>query len=50
MQKSKIIDMEYIGKCLATIASAMICSYLLYLSKGEHGIGWFIVSLLFIWN
>ena len=38
-----------IGKGLATIASGCICGYLLFISKGEHGIGWFILSLFLIW-
>jgi hypothetical protein len=40
---------EYLGKALATCVSALICTYLLQLTNGEHGIGWFIVSLMFIW-
>lgn len=39
----------YIGKGLGTIGSALICGYLMYLTKGEHGIGWFIASLVLIW-
>jgi hypothetical protein len=38
-----------INKGLATIGSAIICGVLIYVTKGAHGIGWFIVSLLFIW-
>lgn len=38
------------SKVIATLISAGICSYLMYWTKGQHGIGWFIFSLLFIWN
>ena len=38
-----------IHKALATAACAALCAYLMYLTKGEHGIGWFIVTLFFIW-
>lgn len=37
------------NKGLATIASAGICGYSLYLTSGHHGIGWFIAALIFIW-
>lgn len=36
-------------KLLATLISALVCTYLMYTTKGEHGIGWFIISLMFIW-
>ena len=36
-------------KGIATFASAGACSYLLYLTNGESGIGWFVLSLLIIW-
>jgi hypothetical protein len=39
-----------IGKGLASIAAAVVCSVLLWLTHGEHGIGWFILALLFIWQ
>jgi len=49
--KSRIDEFtaKYIGKALATFASACVCGYLIHISNGETGIGWFIVSLLFIW-
>ena len=34
---------------IATMASAFICSIMLYMTGGDHGIGWFIVTLLLIW-
>ena len=40
---------SYIGKGIATLASAGICGLMLYLTHGEHGIGWFIISLMFFW-
>ena len=40
---------SYIGEGLATIASAIICGTLIIVTNGEHGIGWFIISLMFIW-
>lgn len=39
----------YVAKAIGTIASACVCGYLMYMTKGEHGIGWFIVSLVIIW-
>lgn len=42
-------DEKYIGKGLATIGAALICSVSLYMTNGEHGIGWFIIALIFIW-
>jgi hypothetical protein len=27
-----------------------VCSYLLYLTNGVHGIGWLILSLILIWK
>lgn len=40
---------DLLYKALATFAAAIPCTYMLHLTKGEHGIGWFIVALLFIW-
>lgn len=40
---------EHTSKAIATIASAAVCGVLIYVTKGESGIGWFIVSLLIIW-
>jgi hypothetical protein len=45
----KIIS-THIGKGLASIAAAAICGFALYLTHGEHGIGWFIVALFVIWQ
>jgi len=42
-------ELKYIGKGLATIAAAGICGLMLWLTKGERGIGWFILALLIIW-
>jgi hypothetical protein len=41
--------LKYMGKGLATIAAAAICGVMLWLTDGEHGIGWFIVALIIIW-
>lgn len=38
-----------IGKGLATIGLAIICSYWAYLNGGISGIGWFILGLIIIW-
>lgn len=35
-------------KALAIIAAAGICSYLLYLTNGKSGIGWFVLLTLII--
>jgi hypothetical protein len=37
------------NKGMATFASALICAYLLHISHGAHGIGWFIAAVIFIW-
>lgn len=37
------------NKTIATLIAACICGYMMYLTKGEGGIGWFIVALMFIW-
>ena len=39
-----------VGQGLATLVSALICGYLLHVTNGDHGIGWFLVSLSFIWG
>lgn len=41
--------MEYIGKGIATLASALVCAVLIRETGGNSGIGWFIASLVFIW-
>lgn len=38
------------GRWVATGVSAALCAYLMYLTKGESGIGWFVLCLLFIWG
>jgi len=40
---------EYVGKGIATIGAAGVCGCLIYVTKGESGIGWFIITLLLIW-
>lgn len=40
---------NHLGQGLATIASAIVCGVLIYVTKGESGIGWFVLSLVFIW-
>jgi hypothetical protein len=50
MNKEETKKMNNISRGMATIASAIICGFLIYTTNGEHGIGWFIVSLLFIWG
>lgn len=37
------------AKVIATAISGAMCGYLMYLTKGDHGIGWFILSLFVIW-
>lgn len=50
-ESNKIVhkNVKLFTAAIGTVASAGICSYLLYLTHGEHGIGWFILSLIFLW-
>lgn len=41
--------MNRIGQGLATVGAALICGYLIYVTDGESGIGWFAIALLCIW-
>jgi len=41
--------MQYIGKGMATIAAAGVCGVMMWLTGGEHGIGWFIFACFIIW-
>ena len=43
------MEKNHIGRGLATIGSAIVCGTMLVMTHGEHGIGWFILSLFFIW-
>lgn len=45
-----ITHTNYLGKGIATLALAGICGYLLYLTGGQHGIGWFCFGLFLIWG
>lgn len=38
-----------IGKGIATLGAAGVCGIMLWQTKGEHGVGWFIIALMFIW-
>lgn len=38
-----------VGRGLATIGAAIACAAWMHHTDGESGIGWFLVSLLFIW-
>ena len=40
---------EYIGRGIATVGAAAVCGVLIWQTGGASGIGWFIVSLIFIW-
>ena len=40
---------HYTAKAITTLAAAVPCTAMVMMTKGEHGIGWFIVALLFIW-
>lgn len=40
---------EETSKALATIASASICGFVAYLTHGDTGCGFFLLSLLIIW-
>ena len=36
-------------RVLLTVISAFMCTVLMIETKGEHGIGWFILTLILIW-
>lgn len=40
---------ESTAKALATVAAAAVCSVAMWVTKGDTGIGWFIIALLLIW-
>lgn len=40
---------RYLAKGMATVAAAALCGLVAWQTKGEHGAGWFIASLIFIW-
>lgn len=39
----------HLSKAIATVASAAIFGVLIYVTKGESGAGWFLLSLIIIW-
>ena len=39
----------YIGKAIATLASAGVCGVLIWQTHGESGIFWFAFSLFLLW-
>jgi hypothetical protein len=41
---------NHIGRGLATIAAAAMCSVMLWQTQGQSGIGWFIIALIIIWG
>jgi len=45
----RVAGHAYIAKAVATLAAAAVCSMMLWQTKGEHGVGWFIVALILIW-
>jgi len=49
MKRTTGDGIRYIGKGLATLASAGVCGVLIWITKGENGIGWFVLSLCIIW-
>ena len=47
---SKKQDCYHAGaRALASIVAALVCLYWMDLNQGTSGIGWFILSLFFIW-
>ena len=40
---------KYTAQAIATTASAALCALVAWKTEGASGVGWFIVSLLFIW-
>jgi hypothetical protein len=43
------VNMESLFKLLCTLCLTIICYYRLKYTKGESGIGWFILGLILIW-
>lgn len=41
---------HYWPKALATLVAGLVCGYLMFLTQGAHGIGWFLFSLIVIWE
>ena len=41
---------NYVGKGLASIALAIVCTTSIYISGGETGVGWFVLGLFIIWG
>lgn len=38
-----------LGKGIATLAAAVVCSVLIVETHGEHGVGWFVLAVVCIW-
>jgi uncharacterized membrane protein YccC len=36
-------------RILGTLIAAVVCGLLMWLTKGEHGIGWFIFAMIIMW-
>ena len=49
-KKKERFDNESIINLYLTIALLIMCFSLLYYTKGESGIGWFIIGLIVIWG
>jgi hypothetical protein len=41
--------MDNLGKGLASVTLGLLCGIMLYLTHGEHGMGWFIGGLFILW-
>lgn len=45
MGHSAKTDFRRMLQGIAVVSAAIICGYLLYLTQGKHGVGWFVVCL-----
>ena len=41
---------EPMARALASLIAAVLCFSLMHMTKGTHGIGWFIFALFIVWS
>lgn len=41
--------MSHTAKIVATVIAGLLCGAMCWFTKGQSGIGWFIIALLVIW-
>lgn len=44
------MDSLDLAKAIGTIAAAVVCGTMIWITSGESGAGWFIIALLVIWG